>query len=192
MPATPKALQYIKSDIQPQKFAYFIPHLDEYDWYSSNHKHNVPKEGLIIIRPVCNGSDKYANKYRDAFLDFDYLITNEKNIDSLSNITGKIVPEAPLITQEFREFLVSFSRKIETPVLYYSMSSWGGTLDYELSFLYQPEERLFSSPTHFEPVDPDKHENALIEGLAGIGITTLGYFAPHERSFEWDRYRLVG
>ncbi|MDX7998492.1 hypothetical protein FE394_04600 [Xenorhabdus sp. Reich] len=187
--ATPKALKRIKSDIQLQKFAYFIPHIDDYDWCHPEHRHNLPPEGLIIIRPVCSGES--ADKYHHTFLNSDGMNTIELNTSFLAETKGKIVPEAPKIKQSFREFLVHFSRRIETPVLYYSMSTWGGTFDYELSFLYQPEETFYSSPTHFEPVVSDKQENALIEGLAGIGITTFGYFAPHSSEFEWNRYKLV-
>ncbi|WP_155399109.1 hypothetical protein [Xenorhabdus bovienii] len=189
MSATSKTLKYIKTDAQLRQFAYLIPHLNDYAWYVPNHQHNLPSGGLIVISPVCG--KRNFNQYRQAFLNYYELTVLESKASFLTETEGRIVPEAPEIKKSFREFLVALSQEIDTPVLYYTASSWGGTFDYELSFLYQPEEILYTSPTHFEDVKPDEKQNALVEGLAGIGVTTLGFFAPHTREFEWDKYKIV-
>lgn len=191
--ATPAALAAIKADSQLVRFSYHLQSLDDVDWYMPEHRHGLPTEGLLIIRPACNAESRGSrNWYDEPVLDTSQL-TAPQDAQSLLNPQ---VPEclradvetSALPTQAWRNYLATLALQLNEPVVYYSCSMWGGDIEHEYSLIYAPEESIvITSTTERE----DLERRALYQGLHKVGLELpSGFFAPHTSSFDWKAHAL--
>lgn len=188
IPASDNAVQYIANDAELSPFAYVIPHLDDYSWYSPVQRHNLPANGLLVIRPVKPDGDPAATWYKQKFIEWTALTQLQADVALLNTDVETIYCPDILPPKIFRQYLFGLAKKLDTNVVYYAGAMWGGTLDYESVLLYSPRQELaFNTNSNGEY---DSKNSALCIGLAAIGINTEGFFAPHTRSFPWENYRI--
>ncbi len=199
LPATPDAIARLTADLMLRPFSYWIKELTSYDWPSSAQRHSLPVGGLLVIRPVCEAETGNASWYDEHFLDWESF--TEEN-QPLSNDSSPLIENAcdhidgPAPPLAFRKFLSGLSVTLESPILYYSASTWAGLLEQEYSLSYQPHERLFTTRRDDVLIDGPNHissqnGNALQQGLETLGVSLPSYFfAPHTRSFPWECYHL--
>jgi hypothetical protein len=154
-------------------------------------QHGLPPHGLIAIHPVLQTTTDHRWYEDGTTLDWAllsshhetqrFVLENERNSLSLSQY---IDPEA-VPPMSFRIFLQQLAVALNTTVLYYAGSTWGGDVESEYVLSYQPEERLLITDIE------SKASNALRDGLAMIGINIpSGFFALHTREFDWEQHRL--
>jgi hypothetical protein len=189
IPASDAVISKIAADPRLAPYSYWVKNLDEYPWYHSEHKHDFPPLGIIVIRPVLQTTDEDHHWYDESILDWSTLnrdiqctgcINNsiDKDLDAYLN-SNEIVPIA------FRQFLADLAMELNTSVLYYAGFMWGGDVESEYCLVYSPQEQLFLTKTQIEGSD------ALREGLAAIGIQLpTGFFALHTRSFSWHEHHI--
>lgn len=188
IPASDKAIHYIAANPQLSPFAYVIPDLNNYPWYSPSHQHNLPTNGLIVIRPVISGNDHAATWYGEQFIEWSTLTHPLADAAALNPDVENVYNTYNLPPQTFRQYLLSLAQTLETTLVYYSGAMWGGTIDYESVLVYSPQqESAFNTNPDLES---NATESALCLGLAAIGINTDGFFAPHTRSFPWKDYAI--
>lgn len=190
--ATPAALAAIKADAQLADFAYHLRSLDDFDWYLPEHRHGLPAEGLLIVRPVCNSQSHGGRWYGEPVLDtalFSALedaqmLLNPQIPELLSaDLHESALPPGPLRTR-----LAALARQLNEPLAYYSCSMWGGDIDHEFCLLYEPQESLLMT----DVAERDHGaERALVQGLQKLGLVLpTAFFAPHTRSFDWAAHNL--
>lgn len=190
IPASDEVIQYIAADPQLSPFTYVIPDLNDYPWYSPGHQHNLPAKGLVVIRPVKSAGDHAATWYGEPFIEWSALTNLQADSALLNSDVEKIHNPDSLPPQTFRRYLFALAQKLNTTVVYYSGAMWGGSIDYESVLAYSPRhESVFNTNPDFDS-EHDSAESALCLGLAAIGISTAGFFAPHTRSFPWQDYAI--
>lgn len=195
--ATPGATARLSDDPLLRPHSCLITNLDGHEWYRPEHRHSLPEGGLLVIRPVAAPDSHSASWYGEAVLDWslpDAPPLSAALIDGL-DATAFDYPGPPL---SFRRFLASLAAGLKQPVLYHACAMWGGSIEQEYCFAYTPVETLFVTRPDMpfqtadtDPVIPYLTENALVRGLALIGIDSpTGYFAPHTRAFPWRDHAL--
>ncbi|RGE39736.1 hypothetical protein DZC30_21495 [Comamonas testosteroni] len=190
--ATPAALTAIKADAQLVGFAYHLKSLDEFDWYLPEHRHGLPAEGLLVVRPVCNAQSHGGRWYGEPVLDAAQL---SAATDAQALLNPQIpeqlaadVYDSALPCAALRASLATLAQRLNEPVVYYSCSMWGGDIDHEFCLLYEPQESLLMTD-----VAERGHgaERALGQGLQKLGLALpTAFFAPHTRSFDWAAHKL--
>lgn len=170
-------------------FSYVIKSLDDYAWYSPEHKHTVSDQGLLIIRPV------FPEDRRPA-LNWQSLVSSaagdETPDDDMTEALRKYLDDdAGGPPAALRRFMGTLAEEMGNPVLYYSCSMWAGSVESEFCLAYTPAERLFT--TDADSPNTEQHADALRAGLALIDVHLPSrFFALHTRDFPWDAHRLVG
>jgi hypothetical protein len=191
LPASANAIARITQDAKLRQFAYLIKNLDNYPWYTPEHKHDLPENGLLVLRPVLSLeiSDE-IDWYNEPILDWTSVRGGSEsaaNLDQgMEKKLGNYLSRECIPSISFRMFLSSLATEVRSPVMYYDCFMWGGDVECEYSLLYSPNEVLIV--TQLE----EKNEFVpLTEGLKALGIhMQSGYFAPHTRGFPWETYRI--
>ena len=100
---------------------------------------------------------------------------------------------------ELFETLAGMADDLGVPFAYYYCATWGGRAEAEVSWLFERGRRRlwFHDRTEGECMcreDSRQHvvpREVLQEALGGLALALpTGFFAPHERSFDWARYWL--
>jgi hypothetical protein len=193
MSASARAIGRISQDSLLQRFAYVIKNLDDYSWYIPEHKHDLPPDGLLVVRPVRSLSSE-MDWYDEPILDWASLPEMSQtaaNLDEKVEVRlREYVGDENIPPRPFRMFLSSLATEIGSPVLYYACFMWGGDIESEYCLLYAPNEILMMTQIESKNVDCVT-ENALKDGLVAIGIHLKSwFFAPHTRSFPWETKRI--
>ncbi len=194
---SPKAMEYLTHDPILHPFSYWVKNLDTYEWYAPEHRHTLSTNGLLAISPVTAPDSHSLSWYDMPILDWTTVERTQSPssialIEELGDVSLETLP--PL---SFRCFLRDLATACDQPVLYYSCSMWGGSIEQEYCLAYASTESLFiTSPDEMlQPeVTVDKRyevESALQSGLSVIGLDIpTGFFAPHTRSFPWKNHKL--
>lgn len=203
LPATARARESIAADPLLAPFAYWVRDLRGHAWSLDEHRHDLPKDGVIAIHPVRDtraDEDEPADPDALPSLDWSRLQPAQARCPEPDRIgqrlsayllecTGEL---ASLPPPPMRAYLRELALRVETPVLYHSAFFWGGSAEYEYSLCYREHEALFLTRPPAEPGD-EVVRHALHDGLGGIGVHLPSpYFALHTRSFPWARHRLSG
>lgn len=191
--ATPAALAAIKTDMQMADFAYQLQSMDDFDWYLPEHRHGLPPEGLLVIRPACDAQSHGGRWYDEPVLDAALLSAPEDTQALLSpqipELLSADLHESALPPHPLRNHLAALARQLNEPVVYYSCSMWGGDIDHEYCLLYEPQESLLLTNASERGHGA---ERALVQGLQKLGLALpTPFFAPHTRSFDWAAHKLV-
>src|SRR4051812_47179699 len=67
--ATPEVLQTVRENSTLAPFAYHVTNPLSHRWYTKEIIHELPGEGLLVIRPVCKA--ELAEWYREPVLNWD-------------------------------------------------------------------------------------------------------------------------
>ena len=71
------------------------------------------------------------------------------------------------------------------PITYYSACTFGGDVEWERAWVFAEVERRYEHDA--ETSFGDVLRKALIDH--GVSLPSA-YFAPHSRSFDWERFRV--
>jgi hypothetical protein len=182
---------------------YWVRNLDDHLWPTPDIQHLLSPNGVVIVRPVGerdpDGEAEMISWHQissdtDISLHIPPAVLQADN----SNISAREAPPLP-----FLQFLKSVSRTTECVIAYYYCCMWAGEVDVEYSYVYTPEETAYANK--LEPTSPAsfyRYQEAQPrqESIGDVVVETLKhfdcylptvYFAPHTRSFPWERYRVV-
>lgn len=191
--ATPAALTAVGTSSQLRPFTYHVKILSGHEWYHDEHKHSLPDEGLLVVRPVCGISSHGAEWHDTSILDWSKLDSNPDARDFLSeevsHVLAGYLDEESMPPASLRQASATLALQLQQPVIYYGCGMWGGDIEYEYCLVYEPTESLFI--TKQSCPDTDGTNDSLRRGLLKIGLhLPTGYFALHTRGFPWKKHRL--
>lgn len=160
-------------------------------------KPNFPPGGLVFVRDV--GEPGAFNTKRS------WLAVPERRSPELAISPGlpKVITmggeeHALSPPERFLRFLKWLSAESDSVVAYYSAFSWGGQLEREYAWTFNPWEMVFCDAGQgqiriFQENDVPWQGpgDVLVSTLERLGIESPEWnFHPHDRSFSWDRYRM--
>jgi hypothetical protein len=174
-------------------FAYVLPPLDDSCWHYPMQPQEIPKDGLLVIRPIGSGSSNNADWYGMPLLDwsrFQETAPPDTNHSEVDRVLSAYLDEDSIPPPSFRRFLCKLSRILNQPMIYYACAMWGGEIDYEYSLIYSPDESIVTTNSWLSP-EVKGESDSLRAGLQALGVhLPSSYFAPHTRSFPWEMYRI--
>jgi hypothetical protein len=191
---TPKALAFVTQHPHFSACAYHVKSIAGHTWYREEHRHTLPAEGLLVIRPIRSGNEEAhaLGWYEETALDWNVVSGGGALPDpTVSQLLREHLGEdCPPTT--FRQALRSMALELGQPVLYYSCAMWGGDIEQQYCLMYTPADGAEAAAIYRNPDGEGSMADALVAGLAHLGIAaSTGYFALHERGFDWQRHRLV-
>jgi hypothetical protein len=205
-PGSPKVARIVAGDPMVAPFAYHLHGPVEHAWHSPDVAHGFPGTGLIVVRPVCDLVDGVAEWYGEPVLDWKSLRATDTSspLDLTAVAQAGGVNDALLPPESFLSFLQALASRADATLLFYSCSMWGGDIEAEYAFV------IGRSPSAIVALPQDRDEDGcprvvVIEGgrqtpatrdVLSIALSNLDFhiptpfFAPHTRTFPWQRYRL--
>lgn len=186
-----QVLAALKSNPALRNNIYWVKNLDDYAWFRPEIRHGLPPNGLIVVRPVCDLYSSAAAWYHDPVVSWYDVAPDPGAIGHSMRHDGEFTVYAP-----FLDFLQSLSAYTSTMVAYYLGATWGGSTEFEQTWVYTPDAYVYEHPvnTNHDGVEVDPFSKApLYKMLAHFGVTLpTRYFALHTREFEraWYRYKV--
>lgn len=164
------------------------------------YKHNLPKEGLLAIKPKEDKTD-YDNCCEENLFFENYVIEPNylgivEQIRELSN--KKFIYKINEIQLKIIGFCLMIYQKYKIPIVYYRCQYWGGTVDYEFAIVVDDEVNLFfekeenyyvynANSNDLKQTNKTVLQNAM--SFLGI-IMPTDYFTLHTGKFKWNMYLL--
>lgn len=207
------------------KGIYLLTNPIEHDWAYPQSRHELPENGLLVVREVCNPAkddvpfnpEKYESRWHgDKTISWDNFVgPNDIEVILPSVLPVRLgvkvdvefktrsYPPTPLL-----RFLKHLNLTTHTAITYYHHETAANHYyEQEFAWVFDEEDKVyvrygssqilqhtFSGSEYLPPIDSRNHGYSCVLGvvLARYGITLkfLGYFAPHTRNFDWDKYRL--
>lgn len=161
---------------------------------TSEIRHGLPTRGLLAVMPPFGGSnydpvhiDQRAAKVQrdEQYGDAPALRWEQAGFYGRARIaeTGTEL-EWPT---GLHHALVEIAAETGEPLLHYFCETSGGPPDFEAAFVASP-----GRPISVLAKGDDGEPHALVDALMFLGLELpSGFFAPHERSFDWSRYLLL-
>lgn len=175
----------------------------KYDWSRPDVAHEMPEEGLLFVRPICEPDDFMEDWVDEPFISataFAGLELPELAIQPsvISQHDGRDVAFMEPFVDALRTAKL-LSQRTGSAVAFYYCFFWGGYPEIEFSWVFGQSERALIRIDSNENVLLDFHgggveqrnEDVLVEVLKELGCPLPSpYFAPHTRGFTWDEYRV--
>lgn len=188
---------------------YRVDDLKSHSWWKPEIIHGVPDGGLLAVRPISNGvkTSHLYSWYGEPLISWEDFADFDADDGNLL-IPPTILPEAEesletVPPESFLRYLRHLARLHSTAILYYQCFMWGGDTETEFAFVYSEGDEILYSFTGLEgekakleirrnSTAPEKTcGDVLVHALAHIGTKLpSSYFAPHTRSFPWERHRV--
>jgi hypothetical protein len=160
-------------------------------------KPNFPPGGLVFVRDIGHPN---ASWIRDS-----WLMVPEKTGLKLS-----IAPDVPKVTtfegdeyapsppERFLRFLKWLSADSGSVVAYYSAFSWGGPLECEYAWVFDPWETVYCDTGTGEIRIYQEYDipwrgpgDVLVKTLERLGVESPDWsFSPHTADFPWRDYKV--
>lgn len=123
---------------------YHIRNLNEHRWYDASVEHNTPEAGLAVIRTVGDPEDSLA-QYDLSWHDFPEIDMSDLNIPATSPHVVTFMGEelSPSPPERFLQYLKHLSISHNATVVLYSGSSWGGPIEFEYAWVFEPDELVY-------------------------------------------------
>lgn len=192
--ASPAALKAVEASPQFASFAYHVRSLAGHDWYRPEQVHDLPEEGLLVIRPLCGTGSEGFEWHGGSVLDGEALPYDSSAHEMLDALVSQRLADYlgadSIPPQALRKAAATLASGLDQPVMYYSCAMWGGDIEYEYALIYEPAELLLLTVLE-SPQGLGGREDALRSGLARVGLRLpTAYFAPHTRSFPWQAHKI--
>jgi hypothetical protein len=201
-PAAPSLVREMLAFAGYRDAVHVVTSLDSYPFHQDNVRHGLPREGLLVVRPVGDPSD--LGEWYDTPV-IPWLPPPDWPQLGLSYTTSAIaalVPEAAdsLPPDAFLSSLKGLSARHGVPIAYGYFSTWGGTNELEYAWVFSDVETVMVNAS-----EDNRHamlrDNAPLTEVAagllgnlcgqlGFALPT-GFFAPHTSRFPWAKH-LVG
>ena len=187
---------------------FLIKHLDSYQWPHPESYHNIPVNGLLIVRELCNPNTHAASWHGEnaiywnnsvRYTDTDVI----RPIDIFSpdefDISEESYPQIELL-----HFLKQVSKATNSTISLYHCAMWAGDIEEDFAWVFSDEDKVYvlkernskqiieyrgSGLNVISRVTPEGNVLQLVLRHHGIELRSR-YFAPHTRSFAWEKYKL--
>lgn len=171
----------------------------------------VPPAGLLVVRELCTPESSPANWFRqdahswllpEASGDEPVLAPGDvwRGDDEWMLYSGNSPPTS------FLAFLHRLSRATGELVSFYGASTWGGDWEYAYAWVFDgtgDADKVYTRSTRdvpgiqvWDPRLPDRPRETIVDGDVLTltldhygGYPDGGYFLPHTRGFDWERWR---
>ena len=203
----PETASLIRDDPLLSRWAYRITNPIVHKWYAAETVHDLPRNGLIFIRPVCDPSAHIAEWHGGEFLDWnkfsdangiDLVVDPEIFAARQKELEPDLLPPIGLLRK-----VKELSYRAKTAFVFYYCFCWGGAVEKEFAWTFGTRERFLTRQTEEIESESDRYleisecgvttqeGSLLVRVLSELGChLPTGYFAPHTRSFPWDQHRL--
>ncbi|MCC7450441.1 MAG: hypothetical protein IT324_23685 [Anaerolineae bacterium] len=115
---------------------YLVKDLAGHEWWHDENRHNIPVNGLLIVRELSSSADQ-SDETDVVFWD-DIVGPLTINIISLPAIPPWGFPPV-----EFLRFLKWVSDTTDTTITYYHCAMWGGLVDSEFAWIFDREDKVY-------------------------------------------------
>lgn len=206
--ASPPLLDKFLASPVMSKGVYWVRNLTDYPWHDSRVKHDLPSNGLLVVRPICSPSTHEAKWYGNqiiSWLDIQGDGTIELNI--LPDWLQRDNPDYNLEAyppQAFLKYLKQLSIDNKTTLAFYHCSMWGGSTDIEFAWVFENGNEIAYSGKEFRESPNTLKEyrqngesierkgDVLIDMLSSFSIKLSSpFFALHTRNFQWESFKMV-
>lgn len=204
---TPAVISTVKRSSLLSDHAFHVTNPLDHKWHTPEVMHNVPPEGLVFIRPICDPADHIAEWY-------DHDILSWEQFEHADGCEVELGPQA--IARRRPEWTTSLFPAVEvlrvakklsavtsTPVAFYYCFCWGGDVEVEYAWIFGNSERVLirskkdgsQSVNGFLEFTCDHElecdEDVLVRTLQSLSCALpTPFFAPHARGFPWHLHRL--
>lgn len=166
----------------------------------SNRELSAP--GLLIVRPVGEPLDLGSWYDEDVIPWLPPPSWPLENILCTAHDASAAIPDLDiddLPPDVFLSALKALARRHRTAIAYAYFSTWGGSnqLEYAWVFSEDEERALFNTTQEIQYLEindaghTERKNGDMLESICNtFGFKTDGgYFYPHTRSFDWDKYK---
>ncbi len=205
---TPAALAFVRRHPQLAAHAYHVRPPLEHAWHADEVRHGLPPEGLVVVRPLAARHGDAVEWREGDTLDWSTLAAEPAAL--------RIPPELVMRGQEHAKrsdfppasalaFMKSMAGTINTPVIYYASTMWGGSVELEYAWVFAGREHVLlrvpvwgidDESSQLLSIDEAgqgvaREGEVLVEALAALGLALpTRYFALHTRSFPWAAHSM--
>lgn len=187
-----------------------VKDLDLVNWHSEEVKHTLPEDGLLVAKELSSLLDEHAGEwFGDEKLGFEQLpsispsgvrLTRESLVESQGRSEVQIVnPPSGLLA-----YLKKLAKENSATVSLYCGATWGGTVEYEFAWVFDDAEAYYACESEATEVENGTYWYCTGDGDSGTGEGTVlqemmrlhgvnlptYFFAPHTRTFRWERYQV--
>lgn len=155
-------------------------------------RHGLPERGLLAVMPPIGGSNYDTSpidqRAADAQRDDGYGDAPAAKWEKAGFPGRARIAETNTELEwptGLHEALVEIAAETGEPLFHYFCETSGGAPDFEAAFVASPgwPIAVLTKRDDEDPRDP------LVDALVFLGLgLPSGFFAPHERSFDWARY----
>ena len=165
---------------------------EEFEKKTSTIRHGLPPRGLLAVMPPAGGSN-YDHPGLDqraahAQRDDDYGDAPATKWEKAGFAgRGRIAETRTELEWPtgLHDTLVAIAAETGEPLFHYFCETSGGPPDFEAAFVASPGWPI----SVLAKRDDDDPRDPLVDALVFLGLELpSGFFAPHERSFDWSRY----
>ena len=165
-------------------------------------RHGLPEHGLLAIWLDLSSSgydntDPPSLEFRETFYEQKRPWPIRSTLDS----TPVLIPPNVTLGNDcllLLNFLRSVAAETDSPIVYYSAATWGGSTDSEIGWAFDSGDHVYQyiddNTVHHHTAKGQTTVNdrdALQMLMAHVGLDLpTGFFALHEGSFDWKRYWL--
>lgn len=206
---TARSLAAVRCNPLFQKNTFHVKNPLDHNWHRPEVIHDVPSEGILFIRPICE-RDSYEAEWHEA----DEAILSWDQFEGLNGADIMVNPED--VKQRFPQIewfrfppaqvlRVAKQLYLETQnsVVFYSCFFWGGSIEIEYAWIFDGPERLIyrlgdsEDQVSSQILEVGENSEKELEGdVLCLALQALscnlstGFFAPHTRGFDWERVRI--
>lgn len=201
--SSPSLLEEFLANPVISKGMYWVRDLTNYPWHDSRVKHELPPNGLLVVRPICDPSSHYAESYKHHIISWFAMQGNDAIELMISpNLLQRDNPDYDLEAyppQTFLKYLKQRSLQHKCTLAFYHCSMWGGSTDIEFAWVFNIGNEVAYSGVDFR-ANPNvireyRQSGEKIERKGDVLMDTLShfsinlptpFFALHTRGFPWE------
>ena len=206
--ASPHLLEEFLASPVMSKGVYWVLNLDNYSWHDPRVKHELPSNGLLVVRPIGDPASHFAEWYQTNIISW-FEIQGEESIE-LSISPGKLQQDNPdyevetYPPQAFLKYVKQLSIDHKSTLAFYHCSMWGGDTDLEYAWVFKKGHEVAYSGIDFRAhpnvIREYHHSGERIERKGDILMDTMShfsmylptpFFALHTRGFPWESAKVV-
>jgi len=205
--SSPALLEQLLANPVLSKGVYWVRNLADYPWHDPKVKHELPPNGLFVVRPIGNPSSHYAESYKDHIISwFDIYGQETTELNISPNLLQQDNPDYDLTAyppQAFLRYVKQLSNDNKSTLAFYYCEMWGGDTDLEFAWVFKSGEEIAYSGVEFRgfpnSIKEYRQNGKNIERKGYVLADTLShfsidlptpFFALHTRAFPWVSFKV--